>query len=109
MIKHKKKNLKAVYLKFFGSILTVVIIFVLAGTEAFNYFEAIVGENTVLSLLLGCLIFLPGAMGLSYGILLSEERLDMTKLRLGALTTAVILASLVVYSWVYLFMHGLYS
>lgn len=109
MIKRKKKNLKAIYLKFFGATLTVATILILASTKAFTHFEVFVGGNVVLSFLLGCLVLLPGVMGLSYGILLSEERPDVAKQRLGALIIAVMLASLVVYSWVHLFMHGLYS
>lgn len=109
MIKHKKKNLKAVYLKFFSSLLTVLIVLILAETKAFAHFKTFVGGNALLSLLLGCLVLLPSATGLAYGILLSEYKPDVTKLRLGVLIIAILLASLIAYSWAYLFVNGIYS
>lgn len=105
--KNKKTAFKATYLKCGGIAWIVLVIITLSNINAFRLFEAFTGSNPALSLLLSCLVLSPGAISLAYGILLSEHKPDLRSLRIGALAVAILLASLVAYSWAYLIVNGL--
>ncbi len=102
--KERNSNIKPIYLELFGIAWIISAILVLSNTGAMKHFEV---SGTTLSLFLQCLIFFPGTVSLAWGILHSERRPDLRPVRLVAFTIAIMLASLIAYSWVYLFVNGL--
>ncbi len=105
MAKNYNKNSN---LSLFGGLSWIVIVTILlANTKALKHLEIFLNGNTIAFLFLSGLIFLPGALILAYGILLSESRQGVVKRdRVALLTAGIIIASLYSYGWVYLFVNG---